>query len=385
MKRIYTPLILIFIFITVSCLFLAPAQIFAPPSHIYVNSTIGNDSWDGFSPTYTGENNGPKETIASAITFMAAYGTIEIAAGTYNENLTINTTIGETLNLNGAGADSTIINGGISGSVFYITGLGSVIFNDLTITNGKSTVGGGISNGSPSSSGANVKIYNCVISDNEAYSVSPGNGGGIYNKNAKIEIYYSRIINNYSSQGGGAIFNDAGEVIIHYCSIYGNSSGINAGGIVDVNNTTVFAQNNWWGSSTGPSGGIADYGNPTIFANGSGDEISGSIYFYPWLTSDPFVTAASAIVEPVWVRTMPMTCYRVWINEDNKFQFIFWYPYRDNNWVRIYDMSGKEVYSMDMPYDNPNLIVDLPDGMYTVKTFTVGSIEPIQTFVIGKP
>lgn len=85
-----------------------------------------------------------------------------------------------------------------------------------------------------------------------------------------------------------------------------------------------------------------------------------------------------------WVRTMPMTCYRVWVNEDNKFQFIFWYPYRDNNWVKIYDMSGKEVYSIDMPYDNPNLIVDLPNGMYTVKTFTVGSTEPIQTFVIGK-
>jgi hypothetical protein len=88
--------------------------------------------------------------------------------------------------------------------------------------------------------------------------------------------------------------------------------------------------------------------------------------------------------EPIWVRTMPMTCYRVWVNEDNNFQFLFWYPYSDNNWVKIYDMSGKEVFSIDMPYDNPNLIVDLPNGTYTVKTFTVGSTEPIQTFVIGK-
>jgi len=87
--------------------------------------------------------------------------------------------------------------------------------------------------------------------------------------------------------------------------------------------------------------------------------------------------------EPIWVRTMPMTCYRVWINEDNNFQFLFWYPYRDNNWVKIYDMSGKEVFVIDMPYDNPNLMVDLPDGMYTVKTFN-DQPEPIQTFVIGK-
>ena len=47
-------------------------------------------------------------------------------------------------------------------------------------------------------------------------------------------------------------------------------------------------------------------------------------------------------------------------------------------------MSGKEVYNIDMPYNNPNIIVDLPDGMYTVKTFH-DQQEPIQTFVIGKP
>ncbi len=87
----------------------------------------------------------------------------------------------------------------------------------------------------------------------------------------------------------------------------------------------------------------------------------------------------------VWVRTQEMTCKQVWVNEDNKFQFSFIYPYRDNNWVKIYDMSGKEVFSIDMPYDNPNIIVDLPDGMYTVKTFNVDPATPIQTFVIGKP
>jgi hypothetical protein len=96
-------------------------------------------------------------------------------------------------------------------------------------------------------------------------------------------------------------------------------------------------------------------------------------------------SVAATYVEPVWVRTMPMTCYKVWINADNKFQFIFWYPYRDNNWVKIYDMSGKMVYEIDMPYNNPNLIVDLPDGMYTVKTYNVDPANPIQTFLIGKP
>lgn len=92
----------------------------------------------------------------------------------------------------------------------------------------------------------------------------------------------------------------------------------------------------------------------------------------------------AAAVAPVWVRDSEMKCKQVWINEDNKFQFSFIYPYKDNNWVRIYDMTGKLVYEIDMPYDNPNIIVDLPDGMYTVKTFN-DQPEPIQTFIIGKP
>ncbi len=94
-------------------------------------------------------------------------------------------------------------------------------------------------------------------------------------------------------------------------------------------------------------------------------------------------STSSKSTEPVWVRTMPMTCWQVWINEDNDFQFIFWYLYKDNNWVRIYDMEGNMVYEVDLPLNDPNLIVDLPDGFYMVKTFHHDT--PIQEFLIGKP
>ena len=74
---------------------------------------------------------------------------------------------------------------------------------------------------------------------------------------------------------------------------------------------------------------------------------------------------------PVWVRNVQMTCYQVWINEDN-------------NWVKIYDMEGTEVFSIDMKYGNARFEAELPDGMYTVKTFH-SSETPIQEFIIGKP
>jgi hypothetical protein len=42
--------------------------------------------------------------------------------------------------------------------------------------------------------------------------------------------------------------------------------------------------------------------------------------------------------------------------------------------------GGKEVYSIDMPLDDPQVIVGLPNG---IKTFN-DWLEPLQTFVIGK-
>jgi hypothetical protein len=83
-------------------------------------------------------------------------------------------------------------------------------------------------------------------------------------------------------------------------------------------------------------------------------------------------------------RTHELTCDEVWVNAKGEFQFSFMYPYADNNIVRIYNTGGKEVFAIDMTYDDPHFVAALPDGMYTVKTFTVGRTDPIQTFTIGK-
>lgn len=89
--------------------------------------------------------------------------------------------------------------------------------------------------------------------------------------------------------------------------------------------------------------------------------------------------------EEVWVRDHEMTCYQVWKNEANNFEFVFWWEYYNNNWVKIYDMAGNEVFSIDMKKGSAHFEAALPDGMYTVKTFHNGFEHPIQEFVIGKP
>jgi len=86
-----------------------------------------------------------------------------------------------------------------------------------------------------------------------------------------------------------------------------------------------------------------------------------------------------------WVRDHRMQCWQVWINQDNAFEFVFVWEYFNNNLVKIYDMAGNEVFSIDMPKGGAQFTTDLPDGMYTVKTFHNGFEKPIQEFIIGKP
>lgn len=106
------------------------------------------------------------------------------------------------------------------------------------------------------------------------------------------------------------------------------------------------------------------------------------------ITETQSVESSTAVLqdeEYVWVRNHPMTCYKVWINEDNNFEFVFWWEYKNNSWVKIYDLGDNEVFCIDMPYGAANFEANLPDGMYTVKTFHDGFEDPIQEFIIGKP
>ncbi len=89
-------------------------------------------------------------------------------------------------------------------------------------------------------------------------------------------------------------------------------------------------------------------------------------------------------IEEAPSRSRPLTVWQVGCNDDGHLEFIFVYPYKDNNWLTIYDMNGNEIHREDISYSNPRTVVSLPDGMYTVKTFhSEGHI--IQEFTVGLP
>src|SRR3990170_3253039 len=197
-------------------------------------------------------------TIQGAVNAASSGDTINVAAGTYKENVTIEV---KTLTVNGAGADSTIVDGDKSASVFSIRGSSgppfSVTLKNMTITNGKASgsIGGGIFiEVDPS-----VTVTDCIISGNFANNA----GGGISNLGGGIlTIMDSNISSNSAGFGGGiasGTMGGAGTLTITDSTIGDNSARSNGGGIensglMSIDNTIII--NN---TAAAFGGGIANF------------------------------------------------------------------------------------------------------------------------------
>src|ERR1700731_237273 len=157
------------------------------------------------------------KTIGHAISLALSGDSIIVAPATYTENLSISIS----LRILGAGANTTIIDGGAKASVVNIS-QGNVTLYGITIRNGAARYGGGISNG------GNLSVIASTISGNKATirfclhnQFCSALGGGIYNSNS-LTIGSSAVVGNsveglpssgcyialaYCLTHGGGIFN----------------------------------------------------------------------------------------------------------------------------------------------------------------------------------
>ncbi len=174
-------------------------------------------------------------TIQSAINDVNCTD-INVAAGTYTENLVINRAV----TINGATGQGTILDGGGAGQVVQIMGA-NVDINSVVIRNGKTSAnGGGVYN-----QGGSLLLYGSTVTNNEA-----GYGGAIENF-GQVILQYDTISNNTATTGcGGGIDNPSNSATLYLFFttvstnhathlLSGNGGGICSSGTASLTNSTV--------------------------------------------------------------------------------------------------------------------------------------------------
>jgi len=221
-------------------------------------------------------------TIQAGIDAASSGDTVQVAAGTYTENITMKSGVV----IQGAGQGVSTIDGGGSGYVVTANSVDSTAKLDgFTITNGLS---GGMSNtlssptvtnctflGGSSGSGqmynnwfSSPLVANCTFSGNlnggmvNNESSSPtitnctfsengntgGNGGGIYNSSSSPTVTNCTFSLNKATNGGG-IYNVSSSPTVTNCIFSRNEAGIGAGMYNANSPSTVVTSCTFWGNS----------------------------------------------------------------------------------------------------------------------------------------
>jgi len=200
------------------------------------------------------------------IILPAGVYTLTIPGDDEDANATGDLDILDNLTLDGAGASTTIMDGGRLDRVLDIDAGVNVELNDVTITGGKcSGDGGGIYN----DQGALALISTTVYSN-----VSSGfsGGGGIYNDQGAVTLSDSIVSSNDGNVEGGGIYNDEGALTLTNSTVRDNYA-MNNGGIMSCGTVWVVSSTVSGNTAIGRSGGIYSYGVMTLTSSA----ISGNI------------------------------------------------------------------------------------------------------------
>lgn len=132
--------------------------------------------------------------------------------------------IDKPLVLRGAGADQTVLEGDGSGPVLAIEAEdGTVRVDDLAITGGRSSFGGGLS----CSNGARVEVHRCLVNNNRA---PQGQGGGIAIDEGELLVSECTLVWNAASVGGAVFAGGQARVQIA-ASILGDNLAVTGGAL----------------------------------------------------------------------------------------------------------------------------------------------------------
>ncbi|MFC1861256.1 S8 family serine peptidase [Chloroflexota bacterium] len=297
-----------------------------PPSEVWVD-----DDWAGLSRGDPADGHtfdtDAFATIQEGIDAVAG-STVHVAAGAYYENITLK----DGVEVLGAGADVTTIDGGGSGSVVTPNNVGSgTILDGFTITNGSAEYGAGMYNNNSSPT-----VTNCTFSGNSAtyhgggiynWNSSPAvtnctfsgnsatyNGGGMYNYNSSPTVTNCTFSGNSATYYGGGMYNhSSSSPTVTNCTFSGNSAAYNGGGMYNINSSPTVTNCILWdggdeiyNSSSTPvvtycdiQGGYTGTGNidaDPLFVNPAADD-------YHLQPTSPCINAGDNSAIPGWLTT----------------------------------------------------------------------------------
>ncbi len=206
-------------------------------------------------------------TIESGINAVAPGGTLNVAAGTYIEQVAID----QSVNLIGAGQSSTTIQApaGLSGDEIEITGGASVSLSGITVNPVSSLTGIDVN-------GASLAA-NAIAVTGFATGISVENAGAVSITDSTISGATTAIL-------VGSWAGDTANLTATNDSFAGNTVGVQ-------NNQTsglLTAALDWWGNPSGPT----NASNP----GGGGAQAVGNVDFNPWLGDASIVTPDNLMV-----------------------------------------------------------------------------------------
>lgn len=231
-------------------------------------NAIASNTWyvDGVNGSNHNDCKSPQaacKTIGHAISRASSGDSVVVTAATYSEHFTI----GLSLTIVGAGARTTIVDGGHRHSrvVTVSAANAQVTLSQLTIQNGGHyPIGGGILNAGM------LTLNHLIISGNQ------GPVGGAINSSGTVMINDSTISGNLA-KNAGAIAN-AGTMTINNSTLSANSATSSIGGIendgaLTINNSTLVGNTR----SALANRGTVMINNSTFNGNSAWDGIGGSL------------------------------------------------------------------------------------------------------------
>lgn len=242
-----------------------------------VNTT--EDTFDAVTADESAADRSGNVSLRSAIqetNSIVGEAIIALPAGTYtltrtgtDENLasTGDLDINDHLTIRGAGAETTLIDGGAIDRIFDVAPSVTLILSGVTIQNGLAQFGGGIYN-----AGGNVILQDVVLTGNTATG-SPSaesHGGAIASNQGNLLLERVTITGNSADQDGGGVYSFNGFIEVNDSLIDGNQSARAGGGLAveggsaDIIDSTISSN-----ASVDDGGGVAVYPGSTVTFEGS--------------------------------------------------------------------------------------------------------------------